>query len=315
MAASVVVRWLESGALREGGLETLEAARASKSVWIDLLDPDRETLEALKVPLGLHPLAVEDVLHDGQRPKTEQYEGNLFFVWVVPSKARNGGLHTCEIDVFLGDEWLLTSHAERVVAIDAVAADPACVLGRGPEWTLHAILDHAVDDVFPLVDTIGDRLDTIGDKLLERVDRKVLPELHGAKRLLLSLHKVIGPERDALRELSREQAYVSEEAYRYFQDIGDHLARVEDRVDTYRDVAASVMDVYLSAVNNQLNLVMKRLTVVATIFMPGTLVASIFGMNVGFPLRDSYLGMLGALAIIAGTSFGMYLAFKRSELW
>jgi magnesium transporter len=315
MAAAVAVRWLESGTLREGGLEAVAQACASGHGWIDVTGPERETLEALREPLGLHPLAIEDVLHDGQRPKMESYAGNLFFVWLVCSKARNGGLHTCEIDVFLGKGWLLTTHSEPLAGIDAVAADPVCVLERGPEWTLHAILDRSVDDVFPLVDAIGDRLDVVGDHLLESVDRKSLPELHSTKRLLLHLHKVIGPERDALRELAREQAYVSEEAYRYFQDITDHLARVEDRVDTYRDVAASVMDIYLSAVSNQLNVVMKRLTVVATIFMPGTLVASIFGMNVGFPFRDSYPGLLAALALIVSTSVGMYVAFKRSDLW
>ncbi len=314
MAPSIVVRWLESGALREGGLDALDEARASGAAWIDVLEPDRETLEALKGPLGLHPLAIEDVLHDGQRPKSEPYEENVFFVWVVTKKGRNGGVRASELDAFLGKGWLLTSHGERLAAIEGVACEPAC-LNRGAEWTLHAVLDRAVDDVFPLVDEIGDRLDAIGDVLLERPDRSMLPELHRKKRMLLQLHKIIGPERDALRELAREQAYVSEEAYRYFQDVADHLSRVEDRVDTYRDVAASVMDVYLSSVSNQLNVVMKRLTVVATIFMPGTLVASVFGMNVGFPYRDSYTGFFAALSIILTTSVAMYVAFKRSNLW
>lgn len=315
MAAAPVVRWAAGGSVRQGTLSDLDEALTSPTTWIDVSEPDRDTLSALASRFGLHPLAVEDVLHDDQRPKTESYEGHVFFVWLVPSVQDAATVRGVELDVFLGKGWLITVHREHVEAIEKAGCDDSCVSERGPEWTLHAILDRAVDEIFPLVDAAGDRLDEMGDALLEHVDKQALPELHAIKRRLLQLHKVLGPERDALRELSREEAYVSPEAYRYFQDIQDHLARIEDRVDTYRDVAASVMDVYLSAVSNRLNETMKRLTVVATIFMPGTLVASIFGMNLGFPLRDTYLGMAVALSLIAGASLGMYMDFRRRQWW
>ena len=116
--------------------------------------------------------------------------------------------------------------------------------------------------------------------MLTRADPADLENLLTAKRLLIALHKAVGPERDVLRELTREEAFVSADAYRYFQDVGDHLARVEDCVETYRDVAAGAMDIYLSSVSNRMNEIMKQLTVVATIFMPLTLISGIYGMNV-----------------------------------
>lgn len=316
MTAAVVVRWLEDGALREGALSDVAAALACGCAWVDVRHPDDATLEALCSAFGLHPLAIEDVLHDDQRPKLEVYDGNLFFVWRVPEGIHGETVKSTELDVFLGHGWLITAHAGTVPAIDELAKDPAAVMARGPEWTLHAILDRAVDEVFPVIDGIGDELDDLGDALLDHVDRAALAKLHRTKRLLLAAHKVIGPERDALRELEREQAYVSEEAYRYFQDVSDHLARVADSIDTYRDVASSVMDVYLSAVSNQLNQVMKRLTVVATVFMPGTLIVGIYGMNLHlWPEPASPVGAPVALGLTVVITAGMLWWFKRSEWW
>ncbi len=152
---------------------------------------------------------------------------------------------------------------------------------RGPDWLLHAIIDRLVDDTLPLVDDLGDRLDTIEDAMLADNPRQdELRSLHQVRRQLVRLHRITAPERDILRGFARESDLIGEDAYRYFQDVGDHVARVLDAIETYQDVAASVMDVYLSAQNNRMNEIMKQLTVVATIFMPLTLLSGIYGMNV-----------------------------------
>jgi magnesium transporter len=192
----------------------------------------------------------------------------------------NDGITYSEIDIFLGKGFLVTSHSGPIPVLDEVVASAHNILPSGAEWTLHAILDRAVDEIFPAVDYIADELDSIEDRLLQRASEADLHHLYSMKRLLVALHKTIGPERDVVRGMARQTELVSQEAYLYFQDVGDHLARATDSVETYRDVASGAMDIYLSAVNNRMNAIMKQLTVVATIFMPLTLMSGIYGMNI-----------------------------------
>ena len=189
---------------------------------------------------------------------------------------------------------------------------------QGPEWTLHAILDRSVDGLLPAIDGMSDRLDAVEDAMLGDPSEKDLHELYGIKRALVALYRVVAGERDVLRALARHDEFMSEEAYLYFQDVGDHVARISDAIDTYRDVAASAMDIYLSAISNRLNVVMKQLTVVATIFMPLTLITGIYGMNLTkwmWPSPDwawSFPAVMIACVVIV---IGMLGLFKRRGWW
>jgi magnesium transporter len=316
--AKVTVRWMEGAAVREGGAPDVAAARATGMVWVDVTDPDQDTLHALAAEFGLHPLAVEDCLHFPQRPKMDAYVGSMFIVWVLPVRVEGDRIEYLELDAFLGPGFLITSHLGAVPAIDAVAANGFCILDRGAEWTLHAVLDRAVDAVFPLVDYVADELDAIEDRLLTRPSDQDLHRLYTMKRILVALHKTVGPERDVLRGMTRQSDLVSPEAYLYFQDIGDHLARVADSIDTYRDVASGAMDIYLSAVNNRMNQIMKQLTVVATIFMPLTLLSGIYGMNITEGMWPpitavwSFGAVIGSMVVIA---VAMLAAFRRRNWW
>jgi magnesium transporter len=319
VAANVVVRWVEGDAVKTGGLADLETARkAGGTTWVDVAEPDAAALSALATAFSLHPLAVEDTLHSPQRPKLDTYANNLFLVWVVPDVSPGKTLKTGELDAFLGTDYLLTFHDRPITAIDEVADDACGALARGAAWTLHDILDHSVDEMFPVLDMVGEELDRIEDELLAQVQDGQLQDLYRVKRIMLALHKTIGPERDALRALARHDEFVSQEAYLYFQDIGDHVARISDGIDTYRDVAASAMDIYLSAISNRLNVVMKQLTVVATIFMPLTLITGIYGMNLTknmWPNPDfgwSFAAVIGSFVVI---TIGMLVVFKRRGWW
>jgi magnesium transporter len=318
MPATVSVRWVENGALREGGLSDVAVARAAGTVWIDVFQPDVESLAALQVEFDLHPLAVEDCLHFPQRPKLDPYGSTFFLVWVLPHLHLNDQMAYDELDIFLGNGFLITSHRDPLGLLDEVARIAQAVLPRGAEWTLHSLLDRATDGLFPSVDYISDQLDSIEDQLLESADRQQLHRLYTMKRLLVALHKVIGPERDSVRAMARQTELVSQEAYLYFQDVGDHLARVADAVDTYRDVASGAMDIYLSAVNNRMNEIMKQLTVVATIFMPLTLMSGIYGMNIteGMwpPITAVWSFGLVIFTMIA-IAVGMLVFFRRRNWW
>jgi magnesium transporter len=221
--------------------------------------------------------------------------------------------------VFLGPKYLITLHDSEVPAITHIAEEAGKTLRSGADWTLHAIIDLQVDTTMPLIDEIGEELNTIEDAMLETSPRQSdLRDLHQVRRQLVRLHRIVAPERDVLHSLARERDVVSEEAYRYFLDVADHVARVLDSIETYQDVGASVMDVYLSAQNNRMNEIMKQLTVVATIFMPLTLMSGIYGMNlvVGMwpsPLRPWSFGLVVLSMLVIALTMAAY--FRKKKWW
>lgn len=298
-----------------GDLTDLSDA-AGSTIWVDVLSPDEATLRAISATLPIHPLALEDCLHFPQRPKLDVYEDSTFLVWLLPELPDGAGIVSRELDVFLGREHVITVHREQIAAVDKIAAHAEDYLGRGVEWTLHGILDLAVDGMFPLVEELADSLEDLEDIMLQDARPQHLEQLYGAKRALVQLHKVVGPERDAIRGLARLEAFVAPDAYMYFQDIGDHLARVADSVDTYREVASGTMDIYLSSVSNRMNMIMKQLTVIATIFMPLTLISGIYGMNFRYmpelEWRFGYFAVLGGMLTIVA---GMLWFFRRRKWW
>jgi magnesium transporter len=317
MAAQITVRWIESGKLRSDGLDSLPE-KLTGAVWIDVLEPDSESLDAVATLFDLPPLAVEDCLHFPQRPKIDVYPHVTFLVWLLPHVVTGDGVESSELDVFLGPEHLVTVHRERISAVERVADNAEEFMNRGVEWTLHAILDGAVDGVFPVVESLSDELETLEDLMLADARPTNLQRLYAAKRSLVQLHKVVGPERDVIRGLARLEAFVEPEAYMYFQDIGDHLARVADEVDTYREVASGTMDIYLSSVSNRMNAIMKQLTIIATIFMPLTLISGIYGMNVlkgMWPPVDAAWAFPAIMASMSAITVWMLWYFKRRDWW
>jgi len=316
---TVSVRWVDdAGERRECDLEGIKQSAGAHRRWVDVVDGDEATLNALADEFRLHPLLVEDAMHQQRRPKLDAFADGVFVAWLTPEHLEGDGIIVSELDVFLGANYLITIHSGTYEQITRVIADVDRSLNLGPDWILHAIIDRLVDSVLPLADSLGDELDEIEDSLLRASRSEDLKRLYSVRRRLVALHRIVAPERDLLRGLARERGVVSEEAYRYFQDVGDHLARVEDSIETHRDVAAAAMDIYLSSQSNRMNEIMKQLTVVATIFMPLTLISGIYGMNVvrGMwpPVSDvwSFWGVMGSMAVIA---VAMSLYFRRKNWW
>ena len=318
---SVVIRSVDkAGEVRSRTGATIEPyPQGSTLVWIDVTAPDETVLAELGERFGFHSLALEDVRHPQARPKLDVYADGLFLAWLSPRRLDGDGVTADEVDIFIGREYLVTVHEEVNETIDLVAADLARSMHSGPDWLLHAIIDRLVDDTLPLVDGMGDRLDDIEDAMLANKPRQdELRSLHQVRRQLVRLHRITAPERDILRGFARESDIIGEDTYRYFVDVGDHVARVLDAIETYQDVAASVMDVYLSAQNNRMNEIMKQLTVVATIFMPLTLLSGIYGMNVlggmwPSPLASwSFPAVVGSMLVIA---LVMAAYFRKRNWW
>lgn len=318
--SEISVRWLdEGGILQTGGFEAISAEKPGRRfAWIDILAPDAASLEPIASHYRLHPLAIEDCLHAAQRPKIDQYASGVFLVWVAPCALGAEGVSVRELAVFLGRDHLITVHHARFEAIDEVEERAADLMAQGADFTLHAIVDRLVDRALDFTDELADELEDIEDLLLETPERAQMERIYAVRRQLVKLHRIVGPERDIIRALARERELVGEEAFRYLQDVGDHLARVEDSIETAREVAAASMDIYLSSVSNRTNEIMKMLTVVATVFMPLTLISGIYGMNFlegMWPPARAPWSFAAICAAMVAISVGMIVLFRRRKWW
>jgi len=269
--------------------DDLVAAReASGTTWVHLSQADPETIDDVAEVFSLHPLAVEDV-HNNVRPKTEEY-GDYTFVVVKTARLQRGETTFEEeirdeaVGIFVGDDWVVTVALGVAAAIDrvrrAVETGDDRLLHRGPDFTAYRVIDVIVDEYFALLDDIEDRIEAVEEAVLSETDTDTLEEINSVRRELLSFRKLARPTREAVGVLARgDPAQVTADNEKYFRDVYDHLVQQVDLTETYRDLASGARDIYLSALSRSTNEVMKVLTVVATIFIPLTFVAGVYGMN------------------------------------
>ena len=244
------------------------------------------TLRAIGEVFCLHALALEDLTEVPQRAKVEHFSDHLF---ILARMARLlPKLDIEQISIFLGPDFVVTFQEREGDPLEPVrarlrAAHPR-IRSAGPDYLAYALLDAIIDHFFPVLETYADRLDTLEDVLSEHPSRRAFSELHHLKRELMSLRRAIWPLRDALGELVREPGpLVAEGTGVYLRDCQDHVFQVMDLVETYRDVASSLTDLYLSTMGNRTNDIMKVLTIFASLFIPLGFITGIYGMNVEHP--------------------------------
>jgi magnesium transporter len=308
---------------RGGAVEALEPERLPELAAIvrepgtlacvHVANPSLEIIADLQRTFGLHALAVEDLRKRHQRPKIDTYGDQHMVVAYEATDGAGGGLS--EIHVFVGESWVLTVNWAPAPMIEAVHArlrsHPHSVGDASGEF-LYALLDAAVDSYFPELDRLSDRIDALEDRVLESdSDRGALREILAIKRRLLDLRRVLAPMRDVANALlRRESDLVDASIVPYFQDLYDHLIRVLDQLDVYRDLLATVLDARLTVASNSLNSVMKRLTAFTVVLMIPTLIAGIYGMNFKFmpeiQWAAGYPLALGAMAIAAGGAIAFF---------
>jgi magnesium transporter len=259
-----------------------ELLRSDASVWIDLSGPSNEQVQEIGPILGLHPLIVEDILEGNQRAKVEMTDGVVHLVMFALEY--NDELITTEIDIVLGLGFLLTAHDR---SWDARAshhlrggAGVGTVLAHGPDHLLWAICDDIVDRYFPCADKLGDAIDEVQDAVVRLASPDALERLFALKRELIEVRRSVGPVREIFNQLTnREMPLIDADEVVYFRDVYDHIIRLTDELDNYRELAAATLDVYLTQVNNNLSVIMKRLTGVTVIVAGIGAVAGIFGMS------------------------------------
>ncbi len=256
-------------------------------VWIDFNgEPDAACEPIMRETFGFHHLAVDDALQETHVPKVDDWGEYLYIVLSAldhnetqPTKT----LHVHELDVFLGENYVVTHHDMVINSLDQVWE--ACRRDfrhtqRGADHLLYKIIDFVVAAYMPIVEKIDKEIDEIEDKIFEKPDSKILENLFALKRNLLSMRRVLTPQREVLNKLARDDYRVVDPNDQvFFRDVYDHLVRLHDLNESMRDLVGGALDMYLSVINNRLNEVMKTLTVITSVFMPISFIAGFFGMN------------------------------------
>jgi magnesium transporter len=294
--------------------------------WLDLDGIDDEAHDLLVNVFKVHRLALTHAQQFGQRPKVEDYDG---FMYLVVHGAGAGsdseGAVTEEVHFILADHWVITIHHGACAALgsvhESISQRKAIDLPSPQVVLIYLIIDQLVDSFFPMLDTFDSHIDELEDAILVKPTDDQLGQLFAMKRTLIAVRKVVTPQRDMFASITSGVAVlpgVDDDGLRYVRDIYDHLIRISDLVDGYRDLLSSVMDTHLSTVSNRLNVVMKQLTIIATVFLPLSFLTGFFGQNfaylvghIGGPVSFYVLGI--GFDVIAAVGL-MYLFRKRGWL-
>jgi magnesium transporter len=290
------------------------AMAAGDKVWIDLVSPDRDQLIKLAAVLDLHPLIAEDILERNQRAKYDQYSNAAHIVMFALSY--EGEIVSHELDIVLGQRYLLTSHEADVDLRNApfMKREEGVHLKGGPDFVLWAVSDWIVDGYFPVFDRLGDEIDDLEADVMRRPNQWVVERLFQIRRDLLAIRHSVQPQREIFNQLTnRDSKLIETDRIVYFRDVYDHLIRLTDELDNYRELVSTTLDIYLSQVNNNLSEIMKRLTGVTVILATIGAIGGIFGMSEAgsaFNFTESWGFWLVTLVAI-GLAAATYLYFRR----
>ncbi|MDD2654807.1 MAG: magnesium/cobalt transporter CorA, partial [Candidatus Omnitrophica bacterium] len=270
---------------------------------------------------NLHPLTIEDFIMPNARPKLEKFRDYIFLVmFSLESLNGNekGAIKTTELDCCLGKNFLITFHACPVNSLNLCKdriRKQSPMMQNGADMLLYSLLDSCVDSYMPVIGEFDDKVDVMTDELFKDPSNEVLKKIYLLKNQILHLRRTIGPQADVINLLERgDYEFISRSTLIYFRNIYDNLVRMNDVVGTSRDIIAGAMEAYVSIVSNRLNEIMKTLTVIATIMMPLTLIASIYGMNFKYmPEITHPLGYPAIMSVMVVLSVLMLVYFKRKK--
>jgi magnesium transporter len=281
--------------------------------WLDLASPAREEILRLRELFGFHPLAIEDTLHFDQRPKLDEYGDHVFLVFygAVERELR-------EVHLYISGAYLVTVHAGPLPALEVERHRVDEQALASEQFLLYRVLDALTDSFFPVLASIDDEIDDLEEAIVSNPTEECLRRLFGVRRELVALRKVITPQRDifarSIDHISSLPGLTVDERD-YFRDVYDHLIRMSDLVDSYRDLLSGAIDLYLSTVGNRQNEVMKQLAIVGTIFLPLSFITGFFGQNFGWLVAHALTGLWSFLAFGIGsivvTCIALLLFFRR----
>ncbi|RUT05203.1 magnesium transport protein CorA [Dulcicalothrix desertica PCC 7102] len=294
--------------------------------WVDVQGlGSPEVIEELGRVFELNSLVLEDVVNMAERPKTEDYEDQLVIIArMVMPKPKGSGFYSEQVSFVLGKYYLLTIQEEPTrdcfeAVRHRIKHNRGIIRKHGADYLAYALLDSIVDGFFPVLERYGEKIEDLEQEVIIKPTPQTLRKIYKIRRQLLKLRRAIWPQRDVINSLIRDSGnLISDEVRLYLRDCYDHSIQVIDMVETYRELSSGLMDVYLSAVSNKMNEIMKFLTVMSSIFIPLTFIAGIYGMNfntekspLNMPELNWYWGYPLCLGSMGAIAIGLLLIFKR----
>lgn len=291
------------------------------ALWLDLEDPTEQESRVLSEVFHFHPLAIEDTLQDYGHPKIDSFEDHVFMIvhgidFTRLDLARSFDVFTLELDVFLGERYIVTHHGDPALRSIRDLHKDVCEPGHRP-WTsvriLHRMLDRLVDNFLPVMDQIGAKLEVLEDQIIHNPVPDLLEKVLEAKKSIQRIRRMTAHQRLILESLARGHLeLIPRESLAFFRDIYDHFVRVADLAEAYREGAQSAVEAYLSMSANKTNEIMKVLTQISTIMLPLTFIAGIYGMNFDFmPELHWVYGYPFAVGLMLITATGLLVWFRR----
>lgn len=323
--ATVTVMEFGGGVFREEEVTSrdgfLPSSDPSTVTWINVDQVHQvDVVAGIGERFGLHPLVVEDILNTDQRPKMEDFGDFVYIVLrALTCSGESFGLETEQISLILGRTYVI-SFQEKDGAVfekvrDRIRAGKGRIGRSGADYLAYSLLDSVVDNYFIVLERIGERIEALEETLVSNPAPSTLRAIHGLKRDLIFLRRSVWPLREVLCGLQRgETALVSAPTQVYIRDVYDHTIHAIDTLETFRDMISGMLDIYLSSISNRLNEVMKVLTMIATIFIPLTFIAGVYGMNFRrMPELEWAWGYPAVLFVMAAVCVYMILYFKRKK--
>ncbi|SFR00120.1 magnesium/cobalt transporter CorA [Desulfoscipio geothermicus] len=287
-------------------------------LWLDIFDfEDERELNYVARVFDFHNLAVEDCLYYSPRAKVDTYDNYYFFVLhALRYKEDSDEEITLEqLNVFLNSNYVVTVHRRALRSLGRMAreclANKIKYMENGPDMFLYHILDGITDEYFPILDRIDQRIDELEDQLYEQPSKEITEEFLALKRTILTMRRAILPQKRMFSNVSGHYMFqVAKESEPYYLDLVDHIERITDTIDSFRDLVDGALETYYSIISARTNEIMRVLTLISTIFMPLTFITGFFGMNVPLPEQESVWSTITITAGLIGVSLWMFVIFK-----
>ena len=311
--------------LQEKELETVDECFPFKDkptvTWINIDGIHQvEIIEKIGKHFNIHPLILEDILHTGQRPKMEDFEDYIFVVVkMIYYDDKDNEIRAEQLSVVLGSNFVISFQEKEGDVFDPVRDRIRKSKGRirkmKADYLAYALLDTIVDHYFVVLEKLGEKIEDMEEQLVTNPTPETLQTIHTLKRELIFLRKSVWPLREVINVLERgESSLINESTGIYLRDVYDHTIQVIDTIETFRDMVSGMLDIYLSSISNKMNEVMKVLTIIATIFIPLTFIAGLYGMNFKYiPELEWHWGYPVLLFVMAGIGFLMLVYFRRKR--
>lgn len=316
----------DNGRFLEKELQNIEEGMpppdAESVTWINIDGlHDVQLMASIGTQAGVHPLTLEDIVNTDQRPKMEDYDDYLFMVLKMISWSGDDGkgVKAEQLSLILKPGLLFSFQEQQGDVFDPIRERLRCGKGRlrkqGADYLAYGLIDSVVDQYFLCLEQIGEQIDSLQEELVGSPDKGTLQKLHRLKREMIFLRRAIWPLREVINGLLRgESPLFAASTLVYLRDVYDHTIQVIDTVETFREMLSGMMDIYLSSISNRMNEIMKVLTVIATIFMPLTFIAGVYGMNFKYmPELDWRWGYPAALLLMLSIGVAMGIYFHRKK--